>query len=147
MAPSSSNAWSNLSKFDIEMFEAQLLIVDTGAASLAALQKLHIAEVAKLRHLFSTLLSAPLSSELKHQHSTLQPSLAAVTSGNLVSSHSDSAIRVCNRPGCTQHIPSSDPTRDLYLQDMLKRGEWSPRKTCSSCKSKDKISLAARPRK
>ncbi len=99
MAPGSSNAWSHLSKFDIEMFEAQLLIVDTGAASLAALQKLHIAEVAKLRHLFTTLLSAPLSSELKHQHSTLQPSLAAipgaVTSSNLV----DSAIRVCNRPG------------------------------------------------
>ena len=140
MAPSSSNAWcnreDNLSKFDIDIFETQLLVVD-------AQQKRLNAEVAKLRHMFSHLLSGPPSSEPRHQHSNLHPAsptIAAVSSGDSAPS---STPRVCNRPGCKQHIPSSDPTRDRYLQDKLKRGEWSPRKICSSCKTKDKLALAA----
>jgi len=44
----------------MEMFEAQLLIIDTGAALIAAQQKMNNSEVAKLRHLFSKHLSETL---------------------------------------------------------------------------------------
>ena len=79
MAPSPSISLCTLSNFDVGIIEVQLLIIDTGAASIAAQQKMHNAEVAKLRHLLSNILSATLSSELTHQHTDLQLSLTAVS--------------------------------------------------------------------
>jgi len=137
MAPSSSSAWSNLSNFNIHTLEAQLLLVETGAASMAeyfaSQQKMHNVEVAKLKHLIKTLISAQISSQQDLHLSS--PTIAAVASSDSVSSStprvcaraafasSDStqppAPRVCNRAGCNQHIPSSDPTRDRYLQGKL----------------------------
>jgi hypothetical protein len=104
-----------LSNFGIETFEAQLLIVETGAASIAAHRRCKMLKGRNLGTCFQSFFRALCIYNTNIQIFTIprihfQPSLPATLLSEFTS----------DLPGCEQHIISSDPS---HMRPTLPSGK------------------------